>query len=612
MHIGARIVEEDTGDFTVWAPTLDSVELVLLSPRAGVFPMEKGEGGYWRCRVPGIGAGTRYRYRLDRDVQRPDPASHCQSEGVHGPSRVVDHGAFAWDDGQWRGIPPERMVFYEIHVGTFSKAGTFAGLLERLDELADLGVNGLSLMPVAQFPGERNWGYDGVYPFAVQGSYGGPEGLKELVNACHQRNMAVFLDVVYNHLGPEGNYLGQFGPYFTSRYRTPWGDAVNYDGPYSDGVRNYFIQNALHWFGNYHVDGLRLDAVHAICDLSARPFLRQLAEAVEEFSRQQGRKFSLVAESDLNDASLIRPRALGGRGLDGIWCDDFHHALHSLLTGERDGYYEDFGKTEHLAGAYREGFVYSGQYSRHRKRSHGSSCRQCSPSQLVVFAQNHDQVGNRVQGERMSALVSREALKLAAGAYLLSPFVPLIFMGEEYGEEAPFLYFVDHSDPDLIEAVRRGRREEFRDFHREQPPPDPQSPSTFLRSQLCWEKRREGPHGVLLQWYRRLIALRKQIPPPASFSPEHWRVEWEERGRSIWIHRREGDRERLLAMNFGTEPFALPFPFRGRWTKVLDSSEECWMGPGSDLPSSPRSGQTVCLRPFALALYEKTDGRDFP
>ncbi|MBP8646586.1 MAG: malto-oligosyltrehalose trehalohydrolase [Syntrophobacteraceae bacterium] len=611
LDIGPRYLGNDTTDFTVWGPLLECVDLVFPALGAEVFAMEKVEGGYWRARIEGIENGTRYLYRLNRAEERPDPASHFQPQGVHGPSQVVRHETFVWEDLRWGGIPLEETVFYEIHVGTFSESGTFRGILERLEALATLGVNALNLMPVAQFPGERNWGYDGVYPFAVQVSYGGPDGLKELVNACHQLNMAVYLDVVYNHLGPEGNYLGRFGPYFTSKYQTPWGDAVNYDGPYSDGVRNYFIQNALHWFRRYHIDGLRLDAVHAICDMSARPFLRQLAEEVEEYSEQQGRKFYLVAESDLNDERLIRSRAMGGLGLDALWCDDFHHSLHSLLTGERDGYYVDFGRVEHLAKAYREGFVYSGQYSCFRKRSHGNSARDCRPSRLVVFSQNHDQVGNRARGERMSALVGWEALKLAAGAYLLSPFVPLIFMGEEYGEDAPFLYFVDHSDPDLIEAVRRGRLEEFRDFAWEQPPPDPLSEDSFLGSRLCWEKREGGRHRVLLEWYGRLIAVRKETPPLTSLARSHWEVDWDEDGGWIRILRRHEGHESSLVMNFGPEDRTIEFPFLGSWKKVLDSSEECWMGPGSDLPPELHRPQAMTLKPFGLVLFEKTNGREF-
>ncbi len=376
------------------------------------------------------------------------------------------------------------MIMYELHAGTFIPEGTFDAVIPGLDHLKDLGINATDIMPVAQFPGERNWGYDGVYPFAVQNSYGGPDGLKRIVNECHTKGIAVILDVIYNHLGPEGNYLRDYGPYFTDRYKTPWGQAINFDGPYSNEVRNFFIENALSWLKNYHIEGLRIDAIHGIYDMSAQPFLPELAERVEEFSQQEGRKFYLIAESDLNNSYALRPRDSGGSGLDALWCDDFHHALHTLLTGETDGYYVDFGKIGHLVKSFREGFVYSGQYSAFRKRNHGNSSADIPPDRFVVFSQNHDQTGNRLKGERLSSLVSFESLKLAAGVVLLSPYIPLIFMGEEYGETAPFLFFISHSDPELIKAVRQGRKDEFKTFNWKDEPPDPQDIETFMRSKL--------------------------------------------------------------------------------------------------------------------------------
>jgi maltooligosyltrehalose trehalohydrolase len=363
-------------------------------------------------------------------------------------------------------------------VGTFTPEGTFEAIIPHLDELRELGITAVELMPVAQFPGTRNWGYDGVYPFAVQNSYGGPEGLKRLVNACHGRGIAVVLDVVYNHLGPEGNYLWDFGPYFTDRYKTPWGSAINFDGPHSDPVRRLFIENALYWVTEFRMDGLRIDAVHGILDFSAYPFLEELASAVHEKAERLNRRVYVIAESDLNDTRVIRSRELGGYGLDAQWNDDFHHALHTLLTEDQTGYYQDFGRLGDLVKAFREGFVCSGQYSSYRRRRHGNSSRDIPAGCFVVFAQNHDQVGNRMRGERLSQLVCRERMKLAAGVVFLSPFIPLLFMGEEYGETAPFPYFISHSDADLVEAVRRGRREEFAAFGWSQEPPDPQIPMT--------------------------------------------------------------------------------------------------------------------------------------
>jgi len=392
--------------------------------------MEQIGRGYHEALVTDVEPGERYFFRLPQDKDRPDPASRLQPDGVHGPSQVVPR-EFAWRDEGWQGLPIENYIIYELHVGLFTAAGTFAALISQLDYLVELGITALELMPVAQFPGRRNWGYDSVFPFAAQNSYGGPEGLKKLVDACHRRGLAVILDVVYNHLGPEGNYFMDFAPYFTDRYQTPWGRALNFDGADSDEVRYFFIQNALQWVGEFHVDALRVDAVHAIMDRSPITFIEQLAEAVKREATRLDRQIYLIAESADNNARLVRERERGGYGLDAQWNDDFHHCLRTLLTGELDGYYRDYGEFYQLLKAYREGFVYSGEYSEFRRRSHGSTSRDIPPRCFVVFAQNHDQVGNRCLGDRLSASVTLEDLKLAAGLTLLSPYIPLLFMGEE-------------------------------------------------------------------------------------------------------------------------------------------------------------------------------------
>jgi maltooligosyltrehalose trehalohydrolase len=407
--------------FRVWAPFRRSVDVKILGPRAVSVPMTQDARGYWQVSLSGLEAGTRYFYRLDDERDRPDPASRHQPEGVHGPSAVVDHGSFRWTDNAWRGLPLAEYVVYELHIGTFTPEGTFDAAIPRISELQQLGITAMELMPVAQFPGGRNWGYDGTYPFAVQHSYGGPEGLKRLIDACHGQGMAVVLDVVYNHLGPEGNYLGEYGPYFTDRYRTPWGQAINYDGAYANEVRNYVIGNALSWIRDYHVDALRVDAVHGIFDFGARHILQDIGDAVHGAGEETGRSAYVIPESDLNDARLIRPREVGGYGLDAQWNDDFHHCIRTLLTGERTGYYQDFGRLEDLAKAFREGFVYSGQYSPYRKRDHGGPSTDRPAYQFVVFSQNHDQVGNRMLGDRLSAQASFEAQKLAAACVILSP-----------------------------------------------------------------------------------------------------------------------------------------------------------------------------------------------
>ncbi len=609
MQLGATYLGHEGCEFVVWAPHLETLELRLLTPEEQLIPLQRREGGLWQAKVSGVVPGSRYLYRLNQSQLWPDPVSHWQPEGVHQPSAVVDHGSFTWQDQEWQGIPLPDLILYEIHVGTFTPEGTFAGVIERLPDLKALGINALEIMPVAQCPGERNWGYDGVYPFAVQQSFGGPEGLKALVNACHQEGIAVFLDVVYNHFGPEGNYTWAYAPYLTDKYRTPWGSAINFDDAESDGVREYFIQNALHWLEQYHIDGLRLDAVHAIYDFSAYPFLAELADRVEQLSSDSYRRY-LIAESDLNDVKLIRPRRLGGYDLDSQWSDDFHHALHALLTGESNGYYDDFGSIEDMAKVYQQGYVYTGQYSRHRLRRHGNDPSDRPGSQFVVCCQNHDQVGNRMLGDRLSTLIPFSAQKLAAAAVLLSPFIPMLFMGEEYGETAPFLYFVHHGDPNLVAAVRNGRREEFKSFAWQGEVPDPQSEGTFQRSKLQWGQRHENHHQTLWKFYQTLIQLRRQLSPLRYLNKDHLHATPQLEKRLLWVHRWHESEQVVFVLGFNPEPVKtealLP---AGQWHKCLDASDPEWLSdssPGHPLPAYLVTGQSVQLDPFAFALYHAT------
>ena len=465
----------------LWAPYCRQVSLHILGANERIVDMKRDERGYHLAVVEPMEAETRYIYRLDSSRELPDPASRFQPEGVHGASQPVDTSGFEWADREWSGVDLDNAIFYELHVGTYTPSGTFEAVIDHLGDLCALGVTTLELMPVAQFPGARNWGYDGVFPFAPQNTYGGPEGLRRLVDAAHACGLAVALDVVYNHLGPEGNYLGEYGPYFTDRYRTPWGQAINYDGAGSDEVRRFCLENALYWLERYHLGALRLDAIHGIFDFSAIPFLAELKMNVAELSKRLGRRLDLIAESDLNDSRVIAPQQRGGYEIDAQWSDDFHHSLHTLLTKERTGYYRDFGRVWHLARTLKDGWCYSGQYSQFRQRRHGNLAEGSSSSQFVVCDQNHDQVGNRAAGERLSALVDFEALKLAAGVTLLSRFVPLLFIGEECGATAPFQYFISHLDPKLVEAVRRGRREEFESLGWQDLVPDPQDEATFRR-----------------------------------------------------------------------------------------------------------------------------------
>ena len=607
---GATYLGQGRCQFLVWAPLLDQVAVKLVGPPPRLLPMSRDGYGYWRAVAEDVTPGTRYVYALGDGEQRPDPASSFQPEGVHGPSAVVDHRDFEWRDGDWANVPLDQLVIYELHAGTFTPAGTFDAIIPRLDKLRRLGITALEIMPVAQFPGERNWGYDGVYPFAVQDSYGGPAGLKRLVDACHRAGLAVILDVVYNHLGPEGNYLSCFAPYFTASYQTPWGNAINFDGPHSYGVRDYFIANALYWAEHYHLDGLRLDATHAILDHSAKHFLEELAEAVAADCQRRGLAYHLIAESDLNDRRVTAAREAGGYGLGAQWCDDFHHSLRTLLTGERHGYYEDFGRIEQLAKAYGEGFVYSWRYSPHRKRMHGSSSRDLPARRFVAFSTNHDQVGNRMLGERLSALVSFEAQKLAACAVLLSPYVPLIFMGEEYGEQSPFLYFISHGDESLVAAVREGRKAEFAAFKWAGEPPDPQSLETFKRSTLDWEARHHGRQQAMLALYTELLRLRKAMPALAALDKA--RLEARVMGERLLMLRRWSAESQIIAlMNFSDEPAQVTADFpAGRWQKRIDSADAEWSGPGSLIPPVVAAQGRLTLKPHSCAVFSRLADRE--
>ncbi|GAB2444653.1 malto-oligosyltrehalose trehalohydrolase [Streptosporangium sandarakinum] len=572
-------------EFRVWAPTRERVELVLGERR---LPMRRSGDGWWERAVEEAGPGTDYAYSLDGGPPRPDPRSPYQPYGPHDPSRLVDHAAFGWTDDRWRGTPLPGAVLYELHVGTFSPAGTFDGAIEYLPHLAELGVDAVELMPVAEFSGGRGWGYDGVSLFAPHHAYGGPDGLKRLVDACHAHGLGVVMDVVYNHLGPSGNYLPEFGPYFTGRHSTNWGDAVNFDGPGSDEVRAFVVDNALMWLRDYHVDGLRLDAVHAIADDSAVHVLERLAEEVEALAAHVRRPLFLIAESDLNDPRFVRGREAGGYGLDAAWADEWHHALHAVLTGERSGYYSDFGPLSLLAKGLRQAWVYDGTWSPHRGRAHGRSPAGLSGHRFVVCAQNHDQVGNRARGERGSALMSEGRLRIAAALLFTAPFVPMLFQGEEWGATTPFQYFTDHEDPELGRAVSEGRRREFAAFGWEPDQvPDPQDPATFERSRLDWSERDKEVQGRLLDWHRELIALRRRVPALTDGRLDRVRADCDEDTGLLVIERGPV----LVAVNLGAETLTVPSRGRGR---VLAASD----------PEVALSGTDLTLPPDTVAILE--------
>ncbi|MFD2518725.1 malto-oligosyltrehalose trehalohydrolase [Salinimicrobium flavum] len=578
--VGAEYLGERKYRFRVWSPFAEKVQVILKDSRK-VVDMKKDERGYWEAEVNNLSQGTFYKIRLDEEEEYPDPASRSQPEGVHSWSEIPN-SSYTFEASGWKGRAIDEMVIYELHVGTFTPQGTFTAIINKLNHLAELGVNTLELMPVSQFPGDRNWGYDGVYPYAPQGSYGGEQGLKELIDTCHQRGFSVLLDVVYNHLGPEGNYLSQFGPYFTDKYHTPWGSALNFDDEYADEVRNFFIQNALMWLEEYRFDGLRLDAVHEIIDRGAKHFLKELSQEVDALEQKTGCRYMLIAESDLNDTRLIRAYRNGGYGLEGQWVDDFHHSLHTILTGEGAGYYKDFGKMEYLAKTFRQAFVYDGIYSTFRKRSVGNSPLCLPKTQFVVSIQNHDQVGNRLLGERLSKLVSFEKQKLAVGMLFTAPYVPMLFMGEEFGETRPFQYFVSHGDKDLVKAVQEGRKKEFEYFHhgKEGGHTDPQAEETFKSSKIDWDYKKDTSKITLFEFYRELLRLRKE-GAFRLFASSQVKTEFNEEKKWLRITSEEEGGSLFGLFNFGDEVTSWNPSETSQVEILFASADKKWGGPGT-------------------------------
>ena len=577
-----------TTPIRVWAPEAKRVE-VELARSEGVIALSREDDGFWELdrTVP---AGTDYAFFVDGEGPFPDPRSPHQPHGVHGASRTVDHAAFEWHDASFRQLPLSSAVIYELHVGTFSPEGTFDGVASRLDHLVDLGVTHVELLPVNAFSGERGWGYDGVQLYAPHEAYGGPDGLKRLVDACHRRGLATILDVVYNHLGPEGNYLAKFSRhYFTDRYHTPWGSAVNLDGAYSDEARRFFVDNALSWLRDYHFDGLRIDAIHAFLDTSARHFLEQLADEVDALETELERPLVLIAESDLNDPRVVRPREIGGYGIDAQWSDDLHHAIHAVLTGERVGYYEDFGTLADVAGALRRAFVYDGKRSKHRRRRHGRAPDGLGGHRFLAYIQNHDQVGNRAMGDRIAHIAGEDRQKIAAALVLTSPYVPMIWEGEEWAATAPFLYFTDHGDPALGEAVRKGRRGEFAAFGWDpERIPDPQARETFERSKLDWAERERAPHADMLEWYRELLRLRAEQPVLRDGQRERVQVAFQE--DEGWITVARGPI--AVCVSVASEEIRVPVP--------SDAASEMRL---ASKPGIRLDGGEVVLPPDSVAVF---------
>ena len=601
IPIGPSLAKNGQCTFIVWAPECKSVKLVLESSPVLPWQMEKGEEGYWTVTIDKVTPGMQYWYKLDNELQRPDPASRRQPAGVHGPSEITDP-SFNWTDDSWQGIELAEMVMYELHTGTFTAAGNFQGITGKLDHLQTLGITAIELLPIAQFPGHHNWGYDGVFPFAIHKDYGTADDLKQLVNAAHQRGIAVILDVVYNHLGPEGNYLIDFGPYFSEKYKLFWGSSVNFDGAWCDGVRNYFIQNALMWLDEFHIDGLRLDAVHAIFDSSATHIMEELTAQVRLLEQRAQRRKILIAEFDLNNPRYISPVAQGGYGMDAQWVDEFHHALHGAITGDQTGYYEDFGPLEDLARSLQHSYVYTGQFSKHRKRHFGKEPVHTGYNQFIAFVQNHDQVGNRLLGDRLSTMLSPEGLKTAAATLMLSPHIPLLFMGEEYGEKNPFLYFTSHSDEELINNLREGRRKEFEVFNWEGEVPDPQDEAIFNQSKLSWQID-EVPG--LFRLYKHLIAFRKERPALQNFRRDDAVRNIRVQNKVLRFERHGNDDVLIICLNLGREPENIQF--EKACSKVFDTSDAEWHGPGSLSPAVVQPEQPFLINPFSAIVFELTN-----
>ncbi|HTZ61015.1 MAG TPA: malto-oligosyltrehalose trehalohydrolase [Acidobacteriaceae bacterium] len=570
--------------FEVWAPRAQTLEVKIGNKK---YPLAPKQRGWWAAEVKEAGPGTDYAFVIDgHEPALPDPRTQWQPRSVHSESRLVDHSAFRWSDAGWQAPPLSSGLLYELHLGTFTPESTLKAAESRLDYLKDLGVTHLELMPIANFPGKRGWGYDGVDLYAIYNSYGQPDDLKHFVDRCHSKGLAVVLDVVYNHLGPEGNYLEKFGPYFTSSHSTPWGGAVNFEEAGSTEVRRYLIDNALMWFRDYHMDGLRLDAVHAFADRSAIHFLEQLSNEVRQLEAQMGKHFYLIAESDLNDPRIVKAEEAGGYGLDAQWSDDFHHALFAVISGERAGYYADFGSLAQLAKSLRHVFVYDGIYSEYRKRIHGRKVVGLSGHRFIGFVQNHDQVGNRAQGERISHETGLGRAKVAAALVLTAPFIPMLFQGEEFGASAPFLYFTDYEDPELGRLISEGRKREFAAFGwAPEEIPDPQDEKTFNQSRLNWDELASEPHASLLQWHKDLIQLRRSRRELTDGDLNAVHVRFDEEAQ--WLVLQRG---RLrIACNLGQQPVEIEI---GDPAQLLLASD----------PSIALSGANVRLGPDSVAV----------
>ena len=584
----------------IWAPNAERVALIVEKIEVD---MVRQKLGYWKLLTPSLKPGMSYQIGLDGKAY-PDITSLMQPD-VHGPSVAIDLQNYNWKDDDWKNHDLRDYIIYELHTGTFTPEGSFRGISEKFDHLIDLGVNAIELMPLAQFPGGRNWGYDGVYPFAVQNSYCAADGLRNLIDLCHQKGLAVIIDVVYNHIGPEGNYFSNYGPYFTEKYQTPWGNAINFDDAQCDAVRRYFIENVLMWFRDFHADALRLDAVHAIKDFSPKHILQEIREYTDRLMELTGQKHYLIVECDLNDTRFINSAATKGYGMDAQWIDEFHHALRVAAGGKKNGYYSDFDGIPSLAEAFKNAYVYHGQYSQHRKKYFGTDTAGNPGEQFVVFSQNHDQVGNRMLGERSSQLFSAAMQRLMAAAVMVSPYLPMLFMGEEWSASTPFQYFVSHSDEHLIQAVREGRKAEFKDFHGDGEAPDPQSEETFLTSRLDWDELAKEPHRHMLNYYRALITLRKKLPALKYPERGNLAVNIDEQMNLLTLRRTCEEQDLICLMNFSqvSQTPSVEEDFR-EWQQVFNSADPYWQGLAAT-PAFQKEVINAGVAPESITIYSR-------
>lgn len=589
----------NTAHVKLWAPNGSKVSLISGEKNISLQKMDRG---YWSIITKEITPYSRYQFAMDDQPPLPDPASRSQPNGVHDASEALDLSAYTWQCNNWQNPKLEQYILYELHTGTFSEQGTFEGIVDHIPHLVSLGITAIELMPVAAFPGCRNWGYDGVYPYAVQESYGGAFELMKLVDTCHIAGIAVILDVVYNHLGPEGNYLNNFGPYFTDQYKTPWGMGINVDHAGADGVREYVVQNVLMWFRDFKIDALRLDAVHAIKDYSAKHILTEIRAAVDTLMKQEGTTHYLIVECDLNDSKYIDPTSQCGYGMDAQWMDEFHHTLRVAAGQNKTGYYSDFNGINQLAKSYETAFIYDGLWSEERQRTFGGKALHNPGSQFIVFSQNHDQLGNRVLGERSSVLCSFEMQKLLAAAVMVSPFLPMLFMGEEWAETNPFLYFVSHADATLVEAVRRGRREEFKAFFEDRIGPDPQAEQSYESSKLQWHLSEDGKNKTMLHYYKSLIALRKSSPALNVANREGTTASAEAQSQVLTLIRTSLEHRLHCLLNFSSIAQICPSDFDG---KLIFCSASTSFGGPTSAEIDTIKGDKLLLAPESIFIYQE-------